>query len=317
MISNNCGRVRWALVALCLACAMGMQVAPSSAQSPDVLRGVVRDSLTGAPLEGVVVRLLREDAYTISTGPGAFRLGGLAKGMYLIQFSRLGYADAIRYVRVPQEGQLVVNLQPVPVRLEAIQATSNKLHRDALRNAHTVGGFFRAFNREDIVTSGAVTALEFLDIGAGMPIRYCEKSSPEKGLCTIIPFLHPSDLGSAGRVYNARGVGGSGFASSAPVRGARGIDGIRRTTGPPVFLDDEYLRGGLNALALLGLADVERVETYGARGEAQIRVYTSGYIDLLATGEKRPTFWVPRLEYFQSSIWADSVGGAKHPDASN
>ena len=279
-----------------------------SAQGSEVLIGVVVDSLTGTPIAGALVRMAQQDAYTVSVADGRFVVRNLRSGYHLITFSRLGYEDAIRYVRVPADGPIEVRLTPRPVELEALTATSDKLHKDALRMAHNIGGFFKTFDRNDVIESGVLTALDFLAVGARIPLRPCEKSHPERGTCTIAPFLHPLDLGRGGKVYNASGLANQALGSRGG-GGQRGVAGIRRTSSMPVFLNDEYLQGGLDALARLGVGDVERVETYGARGEAMIRVYTSGYLEELATGRQRPNFALPRLEYFQPSIWDDSIGG--------
>lgn len=60
----------------------------------------------------------------------------------------------------------------------------------------------------------------------------------------------------------------------------------------------------MDELGTYTLHDIHRIETYGDRGERQIRLYTSGYLRMVELGAARPDFSVPAWHRFDP--WRDS-----------
>jgi hypothetical protein len=60
------------------------------------------------------------------------------------------------------------------------------------------------------------------------------------------------------------------------------------------------------------MSTLHRVETFGARGELEVRLYTAAYLEELATGAGRPLFAVPRADVYEppaTVVRPDTAGG--------
>jgi len=236
------------------------------------LRGRVVDALTDQPISGALVRLNDGERATTTQENGWFQFDGLTSGAVELSVHQLGYSDLTATVAVPGTDPLVLRLQPQPIELEGVEAYNERLRHDALRRAHDLDAFYRTFDRDDILASAATNALGFLTEDVGIPILPCDGAREELGLCVRKPGLHPCDLGGC-RATNGQ---------------FRGISGIRWVARVPVYLDDAPLPGGLTALEERTLEDIYRVESFGDRGERQLRFYTGGYLQYLSTGAERP-----------------------------
>ncbi|HYC34060.1 MAG TPA: TonB-dependent receptor [Gemmatimonadales bacterium] len=111
------------LVALALA--VGTAAAPLPAQSPSGVTGRVLDAATGAavPLAEVGVGDLRAS----SDATGHFRFGSVAPGHWRVRARRVGYAPWEGTVEVVPglERELLIVLQPIPVRLDTLTAVAS------------------------------------------------------------------------------------------------------------------------------------------------------------------------------------------------
>jgi hypothetical protein len=292
---------------------------PGSAQESQTLRGQVVDSLTGAPVPGAIVRVSALERYTITNDAGWFIMTGLPAGWHALEASQLGYGQATPWVRLPQDAPLVVYIAPQPIVLDAVRAHNDRLYREARARAHRWvaqgAGFFRVFDRDKILATGAADALEFLRRGPRMPIKICDINDERERLCTRIAFEGATGAGMMGGNFTAW----ERQELSARLRRARNrdrISAIKAMAYPPVYLDDEYVTGGLASLDTLPTGDIHRVETYGLRGEKEIRLYTAAYLELLATGVRRPVLMVPPRHLFDPPALAvdpDPVQGVIPP----
>lgn len=284
--------------------------ADAAAQQGEQLRGRVVDAVTGFPIAGAVVRIPVLERYTITNEDGWFGMGGLEKRRYGLEVAQLGYSLATPWARLPQADPLTILLTPQPIELEAVRAYNHKLDRDAKRHAFGRGRFYRVFDREDILATGADNGVEFLRQGPRMPIVVCDMNDPLELLCTRRPFHGVAGVLAALPLFTGRtrvSAGASGAQAEALGRSNR-IAAIKGLAFPTVYVDDYLVPGGIAALKDVSLGDVHRVETYGMRGETEIRFYTAGYLELLATGATRPVFTLPpRYQYHPPTVLPDTV----------
>lgn len=108
-----------------VAAALGLAAvaAPLAAQRDTVLvRGVVRDSLSGDPIPFTIVRIAESEVTALSGQDGRYRLP-LPPGVWTLEFRKIGYRMASRWVTADRDAALDVALSPVPVRLEALEVT--------------------------------------------------------------------------------------------------------------------------------------------------------------------------------------------------
>ncbi|MEX2609682.1 MAG: carboxypeptidase-like regulatory domain-containing protein [Gemmatimonadota bacterium] len=275
--------------------------APGAAQELHELRGQVVDSLTGAPVAGALIRMPMVRRHTITNAEGWFRFTGLQARIHYVAVAQLGYRSVTPAVMLPQAAPLVIRITPEPVVLEAIRVYNDRLHRDALRR----GQFFRAFDRGEILATGAADGLEFLRLGPRMPIVLCDKNDHQERLCTRRPFDGATGASLMGGVYRAGALQAPRSRVLALLDLMGRYDALAAVKGlayPPVFLDDHLLPGGLAALEAIPMSTLHRVETFGTRGELEIRLYTAAYLEELATGAERPMFAVPSTDVYEPPV---------------
>lgn len=106
--------------------------APASAapHGLDVVRGVVRDAETGAPLAGVVVRAVELGRSSLTNSDGIFTLDGLPSGSVTLAATRVGYAPAELRVEVgPETGRVEIRMTASALELPGIVATGTARER--------------------------------------------------------------------------------------------------------------------------------------------------------------------------------------------
>jgi hypothetical protein len=283
---------------------------PATAQQPFELRGRVIDAVSSAPLDGAVVRLPAVNVYTITDAQGLFRFAGVRTGTYLLEVVQLGYGEQSFRVTALPDSFFVLRAESRPTRLDTIFVDSRIMHRTAQRRAQQLGNygrravFWEAFDREQILATGIDDPLEFLDEGrgAGLSITTCFGPGMEGRLCLRVPFL-------TGRYFRPAPQTGLRYGGQ---RSALDRDRATAPTSGPkvqarVFLDDRRIV--LEDLSAHTMQDIGRVETYGFRGEEQIRLYTTGYLRKVALGLVAPDLTAPRLSdvFHGIGISIDSV----------
>jgi hypothetical protein len=281
----------------CVGLSLLLTTLPASAQSVE-LRGRVVDSLTRAAVNGAAVRLPDLKRYTYTNEQGWFRFSDVSAGRHRVVVQQLGYADVDAWLQADGVTDAILEVSPRPVVLEALVAHSGFLDSRAKRSAQSTTRFipWRAFDRNKIVSSGITEPRQFLRSAAGIVFEPCQIRNTGH-TCAVIPFylMEPGIRGSAaGSIYNAAatGIGGPrtsimqrlGFTTGNPGRPPQ----LSPTARVSVYLDDQPMAGGLDSLNVHTMSDMWRIETFGYRGESQIRFYTLSYIQKVATGELQP-----------------------------
>jgi hypothetical protein len=315
----------------CLALLLALTGVPCDAHARQAggveLRGRVIDGVTGSPVAGAAVRLPALRVYTLSNAEGWFRLPNVPRGRHRAVVSGLGMAPLETWVEADGVTPAVLRLEPRPLVLEQIVVYADFLERRAREQRSQ----YRSFDRDRIVGSGIDDAVDFLKRVGRVAIGRCTQT---EGLCVLPPFVAmPRPAGgrvSLSRVETmARGMPAVPAGTRMPFGDMTvalqpennqfgnmrmtathriGIDPSGRpfgmldmhpTRAGSVFLDDVRLPGGINDLAAIRMQDIFRVETFGLRGEAQIRFYSLDYLQRVAAGEIRPVMHLEIDDRFQ------------------
>jgi len=254
-------------------------------QTTDVT-GTIVDARTRDPIAGAVVRFPRANRYTLTGDDGTFILRDVSPGVHEVFIHRIGYREQGYRFTVEPGRHYELELEPAPILLDGVEVVVGEdpaheiLDRAARSRAMgSPGGnpiFWSTWNRDAIEEAGFDDPMGFLTKGPPrIVIRPCVGLGlPADRLCVSPPFggMRPLWAGGEGRVWGGRGGAG------------------RMVT---VFLDDRPM-GPLEHLESFPMDLVHRVETYGDRGEQAIRLYTEGYLRLVAEGVIDPTApWGP------------------------
>jgi iron complex outermembrane recepter protein len=110
-----------------------------------IIRGVVADAGTGAPLPGTTVRIIGLGRQDVSHGHGEFHLLNLPAGRHTVYFERIGYRQEVRTVEVaPREVVVLrVTMRASAVVLPGIVVTGTPqvaLADEAVRPVHVLTG---------------------------------------------------------------------------------------------------------------------------------------------------------------------------------
>lgn len=272
------------------------------------LRGVVVDATDGSPVGGAVVRVPSAERYTLSDEAGRFTLRNLPRGSRELRVQRLGYAAWSGEISVHPGREIRVELTRTPLMVEGIEVAAgeepgNRILDGTARSrvlrmatARQPPVFWSRWDRDAIEAAGLDEVMDFLTLGPPrMVIRPCVGLGlPPDRLCVSPPF------------------GGMRLAGYAlPAGAARRGPGT--TLFAPVFLDDRPLEN-LEALAGRQMDPIHRVEIYGDRGERGIRLYTEGYLRLLAEGIIDPERGIMPPEIFDGLVLdQDRVEGEPLP----
>lgn len=299
-----------------------LAVVPAAAQQPVEFTGRVIDAESGEPVIEAVVRLPDLRRYTLTNEHGLFRLTGIRPGAHRVEVVQLGYAEAAATVMIDGSGPLTLRLPPQAIRLDEIVVnTSGRMDRTARERAQRMMSPLYTYDREAILASGATNPIEFLTGTAQLRIRECTGwvGADDRSLCLYPPFggMGAGVLSNLSAPRDATGFGEQG----GPRRGVaaalqRADMALSRSTVPmpavtasggrgAVFLDDRPLSGSLDELSRHTLDQIHRIETYGVRGERQIRLYTSGYLRLVALGAVQPAVDLLLDDEFQFHDWAE------------
>jgi iron complex outermembrane recepter protein len=118
--------------------------APSPADSA-IIRGVVADAATGAPLPGTLVRVIGQGRQDVAHEHGEFHLLNLPAGRHTVYFERIGYRQEVRTVDIgPREVVVLrVNMRASALVLPGIVVTGTPqaaLGDEAVRPVHVLSG---------------------------------------------------------------------------------------------------------------------------------------------------------------------------------
>ncbi|HLV25644.1 MAG TPA: TonB-dependent receptor plug domain-containing protein, partial [Gemmatimonadales bacterium] len=139
-----------------------------------VLRGMVVDSATSAPISGVTLRILELNRGERTHGDGEFMFGTLPPGNYTIGAWRLGY----RQTSVRVEVRAGASLQPVTIRMAAAPASLQ---------AVVVTGTVGERSRDDVLSPTSVLSSEALDRAMAGTLAGTIESQPGVTLTSVGP----------------------------------------------------------------------------------------------------------------------------------
>lgn len=167
---------------LTLAVSFGLSAPVAHAQGAElelpipggVLRGVVLDSATQAPIAGVTLRIVELNRGERTHGDGQFNFGAVPAGTYTIAAWRLGYRQVTRRVTVTEESTpepLRILMSPTPASLQAVVVTG------------TVG----ERSRDDVLSPTSVLSSEALDRAMDGTLAATIESQPGVTLTSVGP----------------------------------------------------------------------------------------------------------------------------------
>jgi TonB-linked SusC/RagA family outer membrane protein len=194
------GHVYWLSIALVLAgCLVAAVVRPGSAQTGDVVAGVVVDARTGRPVEGARVTIPGASRETRTDASGAFRLTGLQGATVPVQVSMIGYRVSTGTVQV---GRLDVRIEMTP----------------------------QAIDLEEVVVTGVAGASEKRAIGnavTGIAASMVQETAPAPSVSMLINARAP------GVVV----VPGTGQVGAGPRIKIRGTHSFSLSDQPLIYVD--------------------------------------------------------------------------------
>ncbi|HEX7241259.1 MAG TPA: TonB-dependent receptor plug domain-containing protein, partial [Longimicrobiaceae bacterium] len=134
---------------------------PARAQFPAEVRGRVTDRATGAAVAGGRVEVVGGGIETATAPDGRFLLRGLLPGARELRVTAPGFREARVAVRAEngRSAQVAVELDPVPVALEALRVTASRPEAGAT-----------VLERAEVQASGARELGELLQGRAGLTV---------------------------------------------------------------------------------------------------------------------------------------------------
>jgi Fe(3+) dicitrate transport protein len=124
MAMSSAHRLR-GLLAGCLVLLLALSSMPAAAQQTQVLRGHVRDAVTGTPVAGATVRATATGVRTTTDVQGAFRLPVGTTGAVEVEVTGMGFAPVRETVTAGGE-DVVIALAPAPVQMPEIAVISQR-----------------------------------------------------------------------------------------------------------------------------------------------------------------------------------------------
>ncbi len=167
----------WAALPGALALSAGFPVAAVAQDGQPVCEddqarivGVIVDASTEMPLAGAHVSVEASDWGSLTTDNGRFLLCEIGAGNHVVTVERLGYVTLESWIEADASGDPVaLHMQPDPILLEGLEVISDRFERRRRAAATTV----RAFDQEDLASSGYWSAADFVDRQAGIMTTHC------------------------------------------------------------------------------------------------------------------------------------------------
>lgn len=143
--------------------------------------GQVVDAETGVGLVGAWVGLADTDWGSLTDDEGRFRIPDVTPGTLEFQVEQLGYETrAWKGTVVNGDALLTIGLEAKPVLLEGLKVVSDRFR--SRRNAAATSVY--AFERDDLTTTSARDALEFIEYGAVAPMTNCNGQRGDR--CLVV-----------------------------------------------------------------------------------------------------------------------------------
>ncbi len=132
--------------------------------------GVIVDASTDMPLAGAHVSVEASDWGSLTTDNGRFLLCEIGDGTHQVTAERLGYVTLQSWVEADASGEPVaLHMRPDPILLEGLEIVTDRFERRRRAAATRV----RAFDQEDLASSGYWSAADFIDMRAGIMSTQC------------------------------------------------------------------------------------------------------------------------------------------------
>jgi len=132
--------------------------------------GVIVDASTDMPLAGAHVSVETSDWGSLTTENGRFLLCEIGDGTHRVTVERLGYVTLQSWVEADASGEPVaLHMRPDPILLEGLEVVTDRFERRRRAAATMV----RAFDQEDLASSGYWSAADFVDMRAGIMTTQC------------------------------------------------------------------------------------------------------------------------------------------------
>lgn len=132
--------------------------------------GVIIDESTEMPLAGAHVSVEASDWGSLTTDNGRFLLCEIRGGTHLVTVERLGYVTLQSHIEADASGDPVaLHMRPDPILLEGLEVVTDRFERRRRAAATMV----RAFDQEDLASSGYWSAADFVDSRAGIMSTHC------------------------------------------------------------------------------------------------------------------------------------------------
>ena len=132
--------------------------------------GVIIDASTEMPLAGAHVSVRASDWGSLTTDNGRFLLCEIGAGNHVVTVERLGYVTLESWVEADTSGDpIALHMRPDPILLEGLEIVMDRFDRRRRAAATAV----RAFDQEDLASSGYWSAADFVDMQAGIMTTPC------------------------------------------------------------------------------------------------------------------------------------------------
>lgn len=143
--------------------------------------GLVVDAETGAALVGAWVGLPGTEWGSLTDDEGRFRIPDVTPGALELEVEQLGYETrSWKGTVVNADALLTIELEAKPVLLEGLQVVTDRFR--SRRNAAATSVY--AFERDDLATSSARDALEFVEYRSAAPMTACNGSRGDR--CLVV-----------------------------------------------------------------------------------------------------------------------------------
>ncbi|NNF13033.1 MAG: carboxypeptidase-like regulatory domain-containing protein [Gemmatimonadetes bacterium] len=143
--------------------------------------GQVVDAESGAGLVGAWVGLHETEWGALTDDDGRFRIPDVTPGTLELEIEQLGYETRSWKGTVANgDALIVIDLEAKPVLLEGLKVVSDRFR--SRRNAAATSVY--AFERDDLATSTARDALEFVEYRAVAPMTSCNGNRGDR--CLVV-----------------------------------------------------------------------------------------------------------------------------------
>lgn len=157
--------------------------------------GYVMDAESGTRLVGAWVGLDGTDWGSLTDDEGRFRIPDVTPGRLELTVEQLGYStETWSGVVASGEVPLTLEVAPKPVLLEGLQVVSDRFQSRRNATATTV----RAYERDELSTSAAFDALDFIERRAGVWATSCRGRRGDRCLVvrgrTVEPVVYVDEM---------------------------------------------------------------------------------------------------------------------------